>query len=59
MKLIGTHQRLVYADDVNILGGAVHTEKINTETLVFASNETGLTYLLTYLLTYSTVQSPS
>ena len=23
-KLNGTHQRLVYADDVNILGGSVH-----------------------------------
>ena len=25
MKLSGTHELLVYADDVNILGGSVHT----------------------------------
>jgi hypothetical protein len=33
---------MVYADDVNILGGSVHTIKKNTETLVVASKETGL-----------------
>ena len=27
LKLNGTHQLLVYADDVNILGGSVHTVK--------------------------------
>jgi hypothetical protein len=27
LKLNCTHQRLVYADDVNILGGNVHTVK--------------------------------
>ena len=27
LKLNGKHQLLVYADDVNILGGSVHTEK--------------------------------
>jgi len=27
LKLNGTHQPLVYADDVNILGGSVHTIK--------------------------------
>ena len=31
MKLNGTHQLLVYADDVNILGGRVHTVKGNGE----------------------------
>ena len=26
-KLNGTHQLLIYADDVNILGGSIHTMK--------------------------------
>jgi len=42
LKLNGTHQLLVYADDVNILGGSVHTIKKNAEALVVASKETGL-----------------
>jgi len=33
---------LVYADDVNILGGSVHIIGENTEALVVASKETGL-----------------
>jgi len=41
LKLNGTHQLLVYADDVNILGGSVHTVKGNAEGLVVASKETG------------------
>jgi len=28
LKLNGTHQLLVYADDVHILGGSVHTEAL-------------------------------
>jgi hypothetical protein len=31
LKLNGTHQLLAYADDVNILGGSVHTVKKNAE----------------------------
>jgi hypothetical protein len=33
---------LVYADDVNISGGSVHTLKQDRETLVVASKEIGL-----------------
>jgi len=39
LKLNGTHQLLVYADDVNILGGSAHTLKKNAEALVFVSKE--------------------
>ena len=42
MKLNGTHQLLVYADDVNIPGGSIHTLKENAEALVAATRETGL-----------------
>ena len=42
VKLNGTHQLLVYANDVNILGGNVHTTKEITEALVEASKKTGL-----------------
>ena len=36
LKLNGTHQLLVYVDDVNILGGRVHTVKGNAEALLVA-----------------------
>jgi len=42
LKLNGTHQLLVYVDDVNILGGSVHIIKKNTKALVVASKENGL-----------------
>jgi hypothetical protein len=44
LKLNCTHQLLVYADDVNIFGGSVHTVKknTNTNTLVVASKKIGL-----------------
>jgi len=42
LKLNDTHQLLVYADDVNILGGSVPTMKENAETLVVASKQIGL-----------------
>jgi hypothetical protein len=42
LKSNGTHQLLAYADDVNILGGSVHTVKKNAEALVAATKETGL-----------------
>jgi len=42
LKLNDTHQLLVYADDINILGGGMHTIKKHAETLVVASKETGV-----------------
>jgi len=42
LKLNGTQQLLVYADDVNVWGGRVHTVKKNTEALAVASMENGL-----------------
>ena len=42
LKLNGTHQILVYADDVNILGGSVYTIKENAEALVVTSKKIGL-----------------
>jgi hypothetical protein len=42
LKLNDTHQLLVYADNVNILGGRIHNVKKNTEALILASKESGL-----------------
>ena len=42
MKLTGKHQFLVYADDVNILGGSLHTVRENAEALIVASKENGI-----------------
>ena len=42
LKLNGTHQLLAYADDVNILGGSIHTLKENAEAVVAATREIGL-----------------
>jgi hypothetical protein len=39
LELNGTHQLLAYADDVNIMGGSVHTVKENVEALVVATKE--------------------
>jgi len=42
LKLNGTHQLLVYADDVDMVEGSVHTIKENAEALIVASKEVGL-----------------
>jgi hypothetical protein len=42
LKLNGTHQRLAYADDVNLMGDNIDSIKKNTETLIDASKEVGL-----------------
>ena len=39
MKLNSTHQLLLYGDDVNILGGSVHTIRQNTAALLVGSKE--------------------
>ena len=41
LKLNGTHQLLVYADDVNISDECLRNIKKNTEAFLFASEETG------------------
>jgi len=42
LKLNGTHQLLVYGDDVNIPVGSIHTLKENAEVLIAATREIGL-----------------
>jgi hypothetical protein len=42
LKLNGRHQLLVHGDDVNIIGGSIHTTEKNTEVLAVASKESGL-----------------
>jgi hypothetical protein len=42
LKLHGTHQLLVYADNVNLMGDNINTIKKNTKTLTDISKEVGL-----------------
>ena len=42
LKLNGTHQPLAYADDVNMLGGSIHTIKENAGAFIVASKDNRL-----------------
>jgi hypothetical protein len=42
LKWNGTHQLLVYADDVNLLGVNVHIKEKNTEALIDVTKEAGI-----------------
>jgi hypothetical protein len=46
----GTHQLLVCADDVNVLGDNIDITKKNTQTLIDASKEVGLEVNTEYML---------
>jgi hypothetical protein len=52
-KLNGTNQLLVNADDVNIVGGSIHTVKENAEALLVDSKEIGLEVNADQLCTWS------
>jgi hypothetical protein len=56
LKLNGTHQLLAFADDVNILGGSIHTRKENAEALVAATREIGLEVSADKLSTWSCLE---
>ena len=56
LKLNDTHQLLVYTDDINILGGSIHTIKENAEVLIVASKEIGLDLMLIKLCTWSCLE---
>ena len=56
MKLNGTHQLLVNADDVNMLGRRVHTVKENAEALIVSIKEIGLEVYADKVSTWSCLE---
>jgi len=55
LKLNVTHRLLFYADNVNILGGTVHTVMRNTDALLGVIKESGLdveAYKSKYIIMY-------
>jgi hypothetical protein len=42
LKLNGTHQLLVYAEDIDLLGGSLHSSKKKVGPLEAANKEIGL-----------------
>jgi len=42
LKLNGSHQLCIFADNVNVLGASIHTIKKKAGALLFGSNEIGL-----------------
>jgi hypothetical protein len=56
LNLNGTYQLPVDVDDVNNLGGSVHTIKKNAEALVVASKESGLVVTAKKLSTWSCLE---
>jgi len=55
LKVNVTHH-LFHVDDVNMLGGSIHTVKKNAETLVVASKEIGLEVNFDKLRTWSCLE---
>ena len=56
LKLNCTRQLLAYADDINILGGSIHTLKKNAEVLIAATREIGLEVSAVKLSTWSCLE---
>jgi hypothetical protein len=63
LKLNGTHQLLLYADGVKLLGDNIDTIKKNTQTLIDVSKEPGLEvntektkYIMAYIFHARTVE---
>ena len=42
LEFDGTFQLLIYAGNVNVLGGSIHTVRKNTDALLIASKKIGL-----------------